>query len=163
LRPLRSLKSLHSLDLQSNIITDANELTNLVGLRSLGLSHNLLSDPVPVLRLESLRNLSLSHNRIPIENSNLKEQLELAKKTGVYFNIREQKSIFPEAEELVRSLVGYPNANKRLADHLRENGYRSLTLYLNNEKINFEEKITSLKNWKLSLRSGTHLRDIPLR
>jgi len=163
LRPLRSLKSLHSLDLHSNIITDANELTNLGGLRSLGLSHNLLSDPVPILHLEFLSNLSLSHNRIPIENANLKEQLELAKKTGVYFNIREQKSILPEAEELVRSLVGYPNANRRLADHLRKNGYRSLTLYLNNEKINLEDKITSLKNWKLSLRTGTYLSDIPLR
>lgn len=163
LRPLRSLKSLHSLDLHSNIITDTYELTNLVELRSLGLSHNLLSDPLPVLRLGSLSNLSLSHNRIPIENANFKEQLELAKKSGVYFNIREQKSILPEAEDLVRSLIGYPNANRQLADYLRENGYKSLTLYLNNDKINIEDKITSLKSWKHSLRTGAKLRDIPFQ
>lgn len=161
LRPLRTLSSLHSLDLHSNLVIDLQDLSKLASIRSLGLSYNLIYDPSPILSLPSISNISLSNNRIPLDQRQIKEDLNLARNRGVYINVRNQKGRLIAAEDLIRSLIGYPHANQTLAVYLRENGYPSLNAYLNDARIKEESKKKSLNVWNETLKSKSRLTGLP--
>ncbi len=157
LRPLRELKDLRSLDLRSNLVINLHDLSELKELENLGLSYNLIHDPSPVLALPKLKRLSLGNNRISLDEKSVEDSFRLAEARGVYLNFRNQKSRSMQAENLVRSLIGYPHTNKVLADFLRNNGYRNLIDFLDDNRIKDEGKASALDTWNDALKRTSRL------
>lgn len=66
-------------------------------------------------------------------------------------------TFLPEAQELVKCLLGFDQSNKRFGDYLRKNEFLRLTDFLENSKYQDEQKKDLLKKWREVLLKGTSL------
>ena len=157
LRPLRNLNSLRSIDLHSNLLLDLSDLSTLNNLQSAGLSRNIIVDPSPVYKLPRIKQVSLGYNFLPLQLEKYKEAeaLLLAKKARL--QTANQMTFLPEAQDLVKCLLGFDHSNKRFGDYLRKNGYLRLTDFLENSKYQDEQKKDLLRKWREVLLKGTSL------
>jgi len=152
LRLLRDLKNLTVLDLNSNMLTKLDDLSGLIKIETLGVSRNLIFDPSPVLSLPKLRRLTLSFNQTSLEQTKIKDLLSQCEARGVYINKRNQMEFRPQAQSLVRSLIGHAKSNERLGEYLRKHGYSRLIDFFLNQQLEPEEVDKAMVAWEHALK-----------
>ena len=161
LRLLRDLKNLSVLDLNSNMLTKLDDLSGLIKIETLGVSRNLIFDPSPVLSLPELRRFTLSFNQTSLEKTKIKDLLIQCKTRGVYINKRNQMKFRPQAQSLVRSLIGHDKSNERLGEYLRKHGYPRLIDFFLNQQLKPEEVDKAMVAWESALKFDKPLSSTP--
>ena len=120
----------------------------------------MIRDPSPVLSLPNLRRIILSFNQIPVDQTNLKDQLAQAQVRGVYLNTRSQSGYRPKVK-LVRSLIGHPQSNVMLGNLLREQGYACFIDLLLDNNIKEEDIDAACQAWEAAFKFDRSLSDLP--
>lgn len=161
LRILRDLKNLRDLDLNSNLLTSLGDLSELSKIHTLGLSRNLIRDPSPITKLPALRRLILSFNQIPSDQTRFKDLFREFESRGVYLNARNQLTYRPEAQSLVRSLIGHSQSNAILGNYLRGQGYARFVDLIFDRNIKQDEVDSACKSWEEALKFEKSINEIP--
>jgi len=161
LRPLRNLDQLRSIDLHSNLLINLSDLSLLQKLESVGLSRNFIDDPTPIFKLPRIKHISMAFNYLPLKNEVYQESAALALAKGARLQVGDQLEYLPEAKELVKCLLGFPNSNRELGDYLRENRHLRLTEFLGSARYQEQDKREALVEWKEALLKGKPLRLVP--
>jgi Leucine-rich repeat (LRR) protein len=161
LRPLRNLNQLRSIDLHSNLLINLSDLSLLQKLESAGLSRNFIDDPTPIFKLPRIKHISMAFNYLPLNNESYQESAALALAKGARLQVGDQLEYLPEAKELVKCLLGFPNSNRELGDYLRENRHLRLTEFLGSARYQEQDKKEALVKWREALDKGKPLGLVP--
>jgi len=103
----------------------------------------------------------MAFNYLPLKNEVYQESAALALAKGARLQVGDQLEYLPEAKELVKCLLGFPNSNRELGDYLRENRHLRLTEFLGSARYQEQDKREALVEWKEALLKGKPLRLVP--